>query len=117
MNLHRRPDGAVVAVACFEDDGRPSGADATQEDQAVADVDGAADDRILAAHFRVGRRLGGDGIALIVTERWIETVDIGGGEEILRGGTLPVNLARILRGEDGAQHAKLAVAAGTSHGI
>src|SRR5215218_8100399 len=100
MNLHRSPDRAIVAVARFEDDRRPSRADAAQEDQAITNIDGATDDWILSRHLGYGRTDGGNGIALIVTERRIETVDIGSREEVLRGDVLPVNLAGVLRGED-----------------
>ena len=62
MDLHRRPDRAVVAVARFEDHCRPAGADAAQEDQAAADIDGAADDRIFAATFGSGEFCGATGL-------------------------------------------------------
>src|SRR5215217_5611850 len=117
MNLHRRPDRAVVAVARFQDDRRPSRADAAQEDQAIANIDGATDDWILSYHLGYWQTDGGNGIALFVTERRIEPVDVCGGEEVLRGGVLPVNLAGVLRGEDRAQHPQLARAARRSHGI
>jgi hypothetical protein len=91
MNLDRCPDGAVVAIAGLEDHRRAPGTNAPQEDAPITDRDGAADDWVLGAPLRCGGIKGGNRIALLVTERRIEPIDIGGGEEVLRCSVLPGN--------------------------